>query len=130
MSLIAMVFGALLVLLGGGLYFESRAPTALIPAYFGIALVVLGILARSDKLRMHAMHVAALLGLIGFAMPGYMVIKGLVIDGKEFSLSLQGQAVMSVLCLVFLGLCVKSFIDSRRARRASEAQGQQNSAPR
>ena len=43
MSLIAMVFGALLIVLGGGLYALSdpRAATALIPAYFGIALVAI-----------------------------------------------------------------------------------------
>src|SRR5438876_683753 len=94
MSLIAMVFGVFLMLLGGCLYVQSdpRAATALIPAYFGIALFVLGVLARSEKLRMHVMHVAALLGLIGFAMPAFMVIKGLAIDGKEFGLSMQGQA--------------------------------------
>jgi hypothetical protein len=124
MAGIAILFGVLLSLLGGGLYFfsETRSPTALIPSFFGIALIVAGIVASNEKLRMHAMHFAALLGLVGFAFPAYRVITGLI-EGKEFGLAMGGQAAMSALCAVFLALCVKSFIDVRVARKRREAEG-------
>jgi hypothetical protein len=125
MAPIAILFGVLLTLLGGGYFVYTgmglEKITSLIPAFFGIPLVVLGVIARSEKLRMHAMHGAALLALVGFAMPAFMVIKGLI-GGDEFGTSKQEQAAMAVLCLIFLGLCVKSFIDARVARKRKEAE--------
>jgi peptidoglycan biosynthesis protein MviN/MurJ (putative lipid II flippase) len=126
MAPLAIGFGVLLTLLGGafcgGIYAstEKFQVTALIPAFFGLAFIVLGIVARNDKARMHAMHGAAFLGLVGFAMPTYMVIKGLI-GGDEYGLAKQEQTAMAVLCLVFVGFCVKSFIDARKARKAKEA---------
>ena len=126
MGPITIVFGVLLAALGGGLYYYSptRSPTALIPAYFGIALIFLGTIALSDRIRKHAMHVAALVGLVGFAIPAYRVIKTYVEQGSdfEFNLAIGGQVAMSALCLVFLGLCIKSFIDARSARKQQAAQ--------
>jgi hypothetical protein len=125
MASFAIVFGLLLTLLGPVLFFLSdpakQSPTAFIPSGFGVVLIVLGVLAFNPKFRMHAMHGAALVGLIGFAMPAVMVIKGLI-GGDEFNLPKQGQTAMAVLCLIFLALCVKSFIDARAARKAKEAQ--------
>jgi hypothetical protein len=125
MAPIAILFGVLLTLLGGGFFVYTGMDlgkiTSLIPAFFGIPLIVLGIVARNEKARMHAMHGAALLGLVGFGVPAFMVIKGLI-GGNEFGLPQQEQVVMAVLCLVFLGLCVKSFIDARIARKQKEAE--------
>jgi hypothetical protein len=122
----AIVFGVLLTLLGPMLYFlsvpEKQSLTAFIPSGFGIVLILLGIVARNPKFRMHAMHVAALVGLIGFVMPAYMVIAALV-RGLEFDpIKHGGQAAMAVLCGVFLALCVKSFIAVRAARKKNEGQ--------
>jgi uncharacterized membrane protein len=125
---IAMIFGVLLTVLGIGLYAlsdpEHKSLTALIPSAFGLALVLLGQVAQSgsDKVRMHTMHVAALIGLIGFAFPAYRAIAALV-RGTEFNLAIGGQLAMAVLCAIFLGLCIKSFIDARRARKQREAEG-------
>ena len=99
MAPIAILFGALLTLLGGGFFvytgMDPQKITALIPAFFGIPLIVLGVLARSEKLRMHAMHGAALLGLVGFGMPAFMVIKGLI-AGDEFGRGEQQRRVLAV----------------------------------
>src|SRR5690349_1148902 len=111
MAPIAILFGILLAGLGGGMYVytDMVSMTALIPAYFGAALLVCGVIALNDKFRMHAMHLAALIGLVGFAMPAYMVIKGLI-GGGTFGPAQTEQAAMSALCLIFLAMCVKSFI--------------------
>ena len=120
MAPLAIVFGVLLTLLGGGMFVYTEFKiTPLIPAFFGIPLIVLGVIARNDKFRMHAMHGAALLGLIGFGMPAYMVISGLI-KGDEFNVAKQEQAAMAVLCGLFVALCVKSFIDVRKARKQKE----------
>jgi hypothetical protein len=133
MAPIAIVFGVLLGALGPVLWFMSdpatQSPTAFIPSGFGVALILCGIIAFNDKFRMHAMHFAALLGLAGFAMPAFMVIRALA-NGVEFEkVKHGGQAAMSALCLVFLILCVKSFIDSRIARKKKEAQAQPAAPP-
>ncbi len=127
MAPIAIVFGLLLTLLAGGTFgyvYQTKAElqyTALIPAGFGLLLIVLGFVARSEKARMHAMHGAALLGLIGFAVPTGMVAWALF-NGKPFEPVKHGEQIaMAGLCLVFLGLCVRSFIAARVARKKREA---------
>jgi hypothetical protein len=126
---IAMIFGVLLAVLGIGLYAMAdpelkpwRALTALIPTAFGAVLIVIGQVAQSEsaKVRMHAMHAAALVGLIGLAIPAYRAIAALA-GGAELNLAIGGQLAMAGLCAVFVALCVKSFIDVRRARKASQA---------
>src|SRR5262245_8416613 len=77
MAAISIVFGILLGILGGVGYTQAEhpSPTALIPAYFGAALVVLGALALSlPKARMHVMHLAVLVGLVGFVGAAVMAI--------------------------------------------------------
>lgn len=117
-------FGAFLMLLGGVSYFlsESRSPTALIPTYFGLVLALAGLLACKDSLRKHAMHAAALLGMIGFLGPGIMVLRNLGKASEDIKMAaLVSQAVMSLTCAIFVGLCVKSFIDARRRRSQTSA---------
>src|SRR5688572_17450879 len=76
-SSIAIVFGVLLSILGVVVYglAEVKSITALIPTFFGIALILLGLLARKEAMRMHAMHVAALLGLFGFFGGTFMGVR-------------------------------------------------------
>ena len=124
---IAMVFGGLLVILGLVLFgmAEVKSMTALIPSVFGLALIGLGLVARlGGKARMHAMHVAALIGLVGFVFP---LVRALppVFEGV-FTLPVVGQLIMSALCLLFVVFCVKSFIDARRARAAKGSESQTN----
>jgi hypothetical protein len=121
MANITVALAAILIVLGVGGYFGSGGVsiTALIPAAFGLVLLVFGMLARDPAKRKHAMHGAAMIGLLG----ALGTISGLI---KFFRMAagesvarpqaVTAQAVMCILCLVFVALCVKSFIDARRNR--------------
>ncbi|MFY8269640.1 MAG: hypothetical protein ACOVLK_09595 [Terrimicrobiaceae bacterium] len=120
----AIVFGILLCGMGIGAYTasETKSVTAFIPAFFGVVIFLSGLGALlAPKLRMHVMHVAALAGLIGTAGGLGMGLPklGALLEGTAKSPMAAGmQIAMGVVCLVFLGLCVQSFIAARRARKA------------
>ena len=111
-------FGVILVLLGLGAYFGTGqvSVTAMIPAFFGLPLLILGVVALKESVRKHAMHVAALLGLVGLVAPLIRLIKGL--SSEASSLAAAVQLAMVVVCGLFLGLCVRSFLQARRQRTA------------
>jgi hypothetical protein len=71
-------FGVVLILIGLVGYFGTGmvSPTALIPAAFGLLLTVFGVMARDDKKRKMAMHIAVTVGLLGFlgTVPGLLKI--------------------------------------------------------
>ena len=95
--------------------------TALIPAFVGGVLILCGALAFRDKLRKHVMHFAAIIGLLG-AIGGFMPLQRQLknsgtIDFMKPS-AISGE-LMILICAVFVGLCVKSFIEARKARKAA-----------
>ena len=113
----AINIGRLLVLVGGfgyafGYMNGRTSVTALIPAFFGLALMVLGYVARAKEgLRKHVMHVAVLLALLGFlASAGRLVMKASEIN---FSAPYIAQILMAVLCLLFVFLGIRSFMAAR-----------------
>jgi hypothetical protein len=120
-----MVIGILLTLLGVLTYVfwkqlgaSHASVTALIPAFVGVPLMVLGwLVLLKPALRMHLMHAAVVLGLLGFlaALGGFgrALAKGL------YGASMAATAIMAVLCGVYVALCVRSFIAARRARESS-----------
>lgn len=116
----SIISGILLVLLGiAGYVFSiidgNTSLTALIPAIFGAALCILGVLARSkESLRMHLMHVAVLVGLLGFLVPAWRLFSRR--SDLTVSLAVLSQALMSIICLFFVILCVQSFVNARRNR--------------
>jgi hypothetical protein len=116
------MFGLLLVALGVGGFVGTGSVhlTALIPAGFGLALGLLGLVALKDGLRKHAMHLAAMVGLIG-AVGGAVMLLLPVIKGAaiEFPVAYACQSALTVLCLIFVGLCVNSFVQARRRRAAA-----------
>ena len=116
MASTTVIFGMLLTLLGLGGYFLTGMSsfTALIPAIFGLLLLVLGVLARSEPIRKHAMHAAAVVALVGCAGALFSLLR--TPAGPRSPVAVFSQAAMAVLTAVFVGLCVKSFIDVRRAR--------------
>jgi hypothetical protein len=122
MPVYAIVFGFLLSALGviayvspdtlaGGKPYQL---TALTPAFVGVPILLSGVVVLiTPSMRKHAMHGAAVLGLLG-------TFGGLVpVFLRKFDFSQTAVivgSIMTLLSIVFLALCVKSFIDARKAR--------------
>ena len=118
MPKITLAVGGLLVIQGVGFYFATSRTsiTALIPAFVGLPILVLGALALKHSIRKHAMHGAAALATLGFlAAVGRMASAGL-------NTSPAGVSVLFM--TLFTGglalLCVKSFVDARRQRNGED----------
>lgn len=121
MAKISISFGIIFIILGLVSYFgiSSESTTALIPAFLGIPVLVLGFLGLNEKYLKHVMHGAAVFMLIGFGGTVNGLIKFFrMLGGEVFERpsAITVQAIMAVLCLVFLIFAVKSFIDARRKR--------------
>jgi len=121
MSKLSITYGVIFILMGVISYFgiSSESITALIPAFFGIPMIVLGWLGLNEKYLKHAMHGAAVLMLLGFIGTIGGLIKFLKMLGgvqPERSAAVTVQAIMALMCLVFLIFAVKSFIDVRKNR--------------
>jgi hypothetical protein len=120
MAKLTMFFGALLVVVGmaGHLMHGNR----LHPVWLGLAIVVCGALAMTEdsRRRMLFMHIAVTLGLVGLLIPGIMSVRAMVKAHAgvwvEQPSAIHEQMVVAVICLVFVALCVRSFIAARRAR--------------
>lgn len=128
MSNVTIVYGALLILigvLGYTLPENAGQPTALIPAYAGGVFVVLGFLARGTaKRRKIVMHIAVVLAflLIG---PTVTALGGLpaafggeteTADGEPLNIAgIYAKSATAVLTILYVILCVRSFIAARRA---------------
>ncbi len=112
--------GCLLIALGVGSYFGTgrASVTALIPAFVGLPLALLGAAALNDRLQKHAMHVAVVVGLLGFAgaARGFAKLPSILTGGEvERPVAVYVQIAMTLVCLVFVVLCVGSFIKARRS---------------
>lgn len=125
MAKITVVFAILLIALGLAGYFGTGAQhaTALIPTWFGAALGMFGLLAMSpdEGRRKLFMHVNVTLGLLGFIMVGIESIRGYVSAshaGKQPDMiAMASKLTMTGLLLVYVILCVRSFIAARRSRQ-------------
>ena len=113
-----------IVLIGIGLvgYLGTgmKSVTALIPAFVGLPLLVASAISfKQERLKL-GMHIAATVGLLGFLAP-VGKLAGAAAKGEfELKTSTYCMMAMAVVCLVFVLLCVKSFIDVRKARQAGE----------
>ncbi len=117
-----VLFGVLLAVLGILGYFvaEHAFWPALIPTVLGLALLVSGLLALKPSFRRNAMHAAvlvALLGLVGTTLPLLQLIK-LVLQQPALVI----ESITAVLCGVFMGLAIRSFIEARRRRPVEAAE--------
>lgn len=123
MAKLTLVLALLLVALGfvGYVGTGSLHPTALIPAWIGLALGICGFLAispneRRRKLFMHINVTIALLGFIGStveAIRGYVHAKSAGMAPDQISLA--SKVTLAGLLFIYVILCVRSFIAARRS---------------
>jgi len=98
----------------------GKESAALHPAGIGVLLIVSGLLANTEntRQRMIWMHIAVTLGLIAFLTPGVRAAIELV-KGTAMTLNPLGfeeRVLIALVSLVFVVLCVRSFIAARRSR--------------
>lgn len=124
MAKVTIIFGVLLIVLGLVGFFGTGGihHTALIPAWFGIALVIGGVLAISPsetrrKIFMHVNVTIGVLGLIGAvasALHGYGHARSLGMDPDYKAMA--SQLTMAGLLIIYVNLCIRSFIQARSSR--------------
>jgi hypothetical protein len=117
----AIAFGVVLSLIGVVFYVATAAvsSTALIPTLVGVLLILAGALSLREGLRAHAMHLAALVGTLGFigGLPGLVKLPALLGGGSiARPMAVVEQSITAVVCLVFVALCVRSFVRARLTR--------------
>jgi hypothetical protein len=123
MAKLTIALGILLILVGivGFVYTGSSHPTALIPAIFGLFFIFFGVMANTEnaKKRMLWMHVSVTVALLGFLGTIKADIDTTRLSrGVEFPhpAAILEKGAMSLLCLIYVLFCVRSFIAARRAR--------------
>ncbi len=114
----SIISGVLLILIGimgyaFSVFDGNTSLTALIPAAFGLLLVIFGFIAKSNEnLRRHLMHAAVLVGLLGFLIPTVRLVSQA--NNLKVSLAVLSQAAMALVCLFFVILSIQSFVNARR----------------
>jgi hypothetical protein len=124
MAKITILFAILLVSLGliGFLGTGAQHPTALIPTWIGLVLGIGGALAQSPdpkrrKLLMHINVTVALLGFLGSL--GEIIrssVKSASTGAAPAAAAVFSKYALTALLLVYVILCVRSFIAARKAR--------------
>uniref|UniRef100_E6PZA0 MotA/TolQ/ExbB proton channel domain-containing protein n=1 Tax=mine drainage metagenome TaxID=410659 RepID=E6PZA0_9ZZZZ len=122
MAKLTLVFAALFIALGlvGFLGTGSQHPTALIPAALGLLLAIFGGLSFSPdpgrrKLFMHINVTLGLLGFLGTVMglvQWFGMLAGRAVNNPPAA---EAKAAMALLSLLYVVLCVRSFITARRS---------------
>jgi hypothetical protein len=117
-----LVFAVLLIALGlaGYLGTGSLHPTALIPAWIGIALGFGGLLAISpnEKRRKLFMHINVSIGLLGFLGGAVEVVRSYVHATFVYQtemIALASKLALTTLLLIYVLLCARSFAAARRS---------------
>ena len=130
MAKVTLLFGLLLIVLGVVGYVGTgwKAPTALIPMYFGILFAIFGFLARrgSQKKRMTVMHISVTLAVIGFLFTVLSIwdfVRMELGHAMARPIAVEDKAVFSAMMLIYVLLCVRSFIKARRT--PAEGTGQE-----
>ena len=117
MENIVMIYGIFLIIWGIGVTIlsDSQSITSLIPAIFGLPIIISSIFAKKlpNKKKL-LMHIVVLIGLIIF-LGGLDLIRGLM-QGSIFTniWASSSKFMMMISGLVFTVLCIKSFIFTRK----------------
>ncbi len=121
MNIQTFTFSILLILLGLVGYFGTGrlSITALIPTWLGILILICGIVALSHRFTKTFMHIAVVLAFLGFLGTFHGIIKmvkmlmGITIPLPQAAIA---QSIMSLLCLVYVLICFRWFLNNRRKK--------------
>lgn len=127
MPRLALIFGSLLsavtiatIVYNGG----YKSFSVFIPLILGTLLEAAGAIGMQPSLRKHAMHGAAAVSLLGGVSCLFMGFKQLMALSSDQPPSIDKIGSVwatAILCLTFLALCIRSFIQARRDREAAQA---------
>jgi len=125
MAKLTIGFGILLVVLGifGYVATGSAHPTALIPTGIGLFFVLFGVMANTEnsKKRMLWMHISVTVALLVFLGTIPADIDTIRLAHGTYSAhpaAVEEKGALSLLCLLYVLFCVRSFIMARRNRLA------------
>jgi hypothetical protein len=125
MAKLTIGFGILLIALGvfGYVATGSIHPTALIPAGIGLFFVTFGVMANTEnsKKRMLWMHISVTVALLVFLGTIPADIDTIRLSRGAFfahPAAIEEKGALSLLCLLYVLFCIRSFIAARRARIA------------
>lgn len=114
--------GIILIVVGVVAWLAAGAdsPTALIPAALGLLLLVLGVVARRESARRHAIHAAMLVAIIGIAGTAMNLgdLPQLFSGDAERPLAIIASAVTALALLIYLVMGIRSFIAARQSSAA------------
>ncbi|MEE3242562.1 MAG: hypothetical protein VX188_01965 [Candidatus Thermoplasmatota archaeon] len=117
MPLVAMFEGLFLILIGLIFYLfpeDKQSATALIPSFIGLGLLMPGFLAyTNENMKMHAMHVAILVSLIG-TLGGAMGLPDLI--AGNFDRATIARLILLIICGEYMFLSIMSFRQARIKR--------------
>jgi len=103
-----------------GSRFENPSMIALLSVLAGLVLIACGVMAQKADLRKHVMHVAALIGLIGFFGGGGLVYMNIpLFAGDDPTIDhrpIRMVGLMALVCLIYVITCIGSFILARLRR--------------
>lgn len=115
MARLGIVFGLLLcgltvvALLG----MTSKAPSQFIPMMVGIPILFCGVVGLNPHRRKHSMHGAASVAVLGLLVgSGLSIYCGANLPGERDIFRVA--TVLAALCLIFVVVCVVSFVHARR----------------
>lgn len=117
--ILGIVLGIALVVLGVGAYVLSdfASITALIPAFFGVLIAILGVVGyqQTDRQRLAAYGIGLLaaLGVLGSSRGIPDVIALLSGGAVESTIAAVSQGTMIVVCLVLLAAVIQFIRDTR-----------------
>jgi hypothetical protein len=120
-----IVYGIFLIVLGVASYILTNAVslTALIPSYFGLIVLPMGLLSLLKPAhKRHFLHVAAavallgILGTVGGLMRAFQMLGGAEMLRPEATIA---QATMCAVSIVFLAFCIRSFINARVLKKTA-----------
>ena len=126
MARTGIVFGLILcgITIAGLVVMPAKTPTQFYGMMLGIPILFCGVVALNPHRRRLAMSFAAAIALIGAVVGGLWSVVQLLAFSNTFSeidrYSLRLVAIMTVVCMLFVGFCVIGF--SRLRRRSKNRQ--------